>query len=216
MFKLILGEIQYHWIIFFLLFPFTILIFLYERFDSEYNSMLIYFVALLLLSGVYSNRRRERRDRQLILLPVKTFEMGLVRISVLLLGIIITLLFYFLIQLGFGDMNNVEWTTSITLCCLLVSIYSIMFILVDLFPASVKRVKGIAIATLFGITLAGLGLTIYLGTSESEPGNALAIIRFFEDHYPFYGISGVMRLIALTLALSFISALTFKRRRSYT
>jgi len=216
MFKLILGEIQYNWILFFLLFPFTIFIFLYERYDSEYNSMLIYFVALLLLTGVYSNRRRERRDRQLILLPVKAFEMGLARISVLLLGILTTLLFYFLIQLGFGDPDTVGWTTSITLCCLLVNIYSIMFILVDWFPASVKRVKGIAIAILFGFTLAGLGLTIYLATTEAEPGNSVAIFSFVEKYYPFYGISGVMRLVVLTLALSFISALTFKRRRSYT
>jgi len=215
MIRLILSEIRYNKLIFSLLIPLTVLFTIYEAYEPGDNSVFLYFIALIPLSGIYSNRRREQRDRHLITLPLSAFELGLARIGVLIVGVVQVLGTYFLIHLGRGDLGTLEWKPPLALICLLTVVYSVIFMLTDLFPEHIMKVKGVAIAVLFAATLCGVLAMMYVNLTGRGSEEARAVVKYLIAVNPFAGGWGMVRLIVLTLAVSGASALTYRRRKSF-
>ena len=215
MVKLILIEIRYNKLIFSLLIPLTVLFTIYEAYESKGSSSFLYFIALILLSGIYSNRRREKRDRHLITLPLSAFDLGLVRIGVFWVGVVQILATYFVIHLGRGDLGTLEWKPPLALICLLTLIYSVLFIFTDLFPEQIMKVKGVFIVILLAITLAAVLGMVYVNLTGRGSEEARAAVEYLIAINPFAGVWGMFRLIVLTLAVSAASALTYRRRRSF-
>jgi hypothetical protein len=184
--------------------------------DWEY---VIFMLVFFMINSIISRRMKEKRNRQHLRLPISANQIALARALTVYLpsscAFIALLILHFVFQI------NITFLVGkiSTLIGISILIFSLFFILYDLYPSFFKR-YGKFLVAIFAMGLSAfmvIGILVMAKTKLGEPVPEIAIqiINLVRNYNPFAGASGWIRFLIFNLILSGITIITFGRCKSY-
>lgn len=174
-----------------------------------------YFVGIMTAQAVFSERQKARRDRQLALLPLPSYQLGLARLASCVLPGAAALVSYGSARVLLeGSPFPSGWVEiGIGLVFLLMGL---LLLVQDLFSWSPKReydprrlTVHALIVVVLPVLIVSLMLAVERGRAPALAGMAGAVRASLTSP------QGPTRFLALTFVFAFLSVLTFGRRKSY-
>jgi hypothetical protein len=225
MWPLIRSDISYHRNTFIMLFIMVSAFFIFLQFSPEKIDFMIFVLVFVIVNQINTYRIREKRDRQHTLLPLSARQIGMARLLVLLLPCAAAFMFYYLLGLIFTSGEAIESWKLVVLFGLTLLFFSVFLILQDIyymFPRS--RLMGLfgqsthlMVFAIGMLVFMSLGLFAFMSMEKTgQPPAALVYtIDFAKKYNPFGGTFGIVRFLIFSLAFSYLSVLTFSRRKSF-
>lgn len=167
------------------------------------------FAAWATVSHMVDIRRRERRDRQLITLPVATHKLALARLLSLVAPFVAALAVFVVARTLLLEETNLDVLLEVGVGLMLL-LYGSQSLLEDLLSLTAQG-AGYVMAGTTCAAIVVLGAYVYL-THGPYP----VLARFFTDPLgAMEGSAGPACLLLLGLVVSVVSVFTYGRRRSY-
>jgi hypothetical protein len=234
MWTLIKSELKYYKIHFLFWFNLLLLLvfiqawlpllptFMQEGMNPVTFSFVLFWIIFLMFQMWVTLRNKENRTFQLISLPISYFSIAVARILMILFPCVLLLLIStILIFVGDFPTSNVL-RRLIIINGIIISVFSLYFIIRDLFLPFFRRIglskeRIIAGALLLGVALNLLGLLVFIKTKS---GNANfnffnKIHNILVTYNPFSGDYGLIKFVLFFMSLAFLSVITFSRSKSY-
>jgi len=220
MWKIIINELNYHknsLLVSFVVIP---LFFYWRELDisSRYDFLLGFFL-IVVISKINSVKKREKRNRTVLLLPVSLFKISLVRIMEILIPSLIVYIEILIIGsilklLGFSYYLEILYSSGF-----IMFVYGLYFVCHDILVHYSKRIKFIVrlLIILIPVFLLMLGIIFFKQLGGS--GGLLGILKDFmevvKEGNPFTGFKGAIRFVLMNVCLFLFSIVTFMYRKSY-
>ena len=172
MLALIKSEISYLKLLVIIMFALIPLVVFLQTALEDVGNFILLAVLFLLLQNWNSFRNKERREYQNILLPLSARKLAISRMVIVIIFCLTVVLFYRMIQLFFPAELFAYNITNPVLIGIIVLLFSIYFILRDLFLVFFRRIgltapRMVMLIAFIGISLNILGVAVLIQTKSS-------------------------------------------------
>jgi hypothetical protein len=223
MFKIFKAEFDYNKFAFLGALSFVIPICILEAMLDDLPNF--YIIVPMFWIGLYwiMIRNKETREFYFVHLPLSRCKLALVRIGMIILYSFIIIGFYELIHFIFQFRGSANYPVSIrnlvTYFAIVLFIFSTYFIVRDLilfflrsnrfFKLKKEQSKTILLFAMLLVNILGVFALVVQPTLIGK------IFEFFIHDNPFADVNNVIRFSAISLALAFLSIVSYNRRKAY-
>jgi LPXTG-motif cell wall-anchored protein len=182
--------------------------------------VLAWMLAFLGVNNWLASRIREKRNLQLVQLPIPAGRIALARLLMILLPAGVFLGLFSLIYQATGPESHINIRVILMLFALVVTIFSIALIFRDTFVGTKALRQGKVILVVLFSAIAMLNLYTFMiarrvAGTDAEPPALIRIIRFVEEHNPSTSNTSTVAFLAIGFVLACLTLLTFKRRKTH-
>jgi hypothetical protein len=221
MWRILKSEIRYNRVnfaVFLIIIP-PVLVYAAYR-PSSTPFFIVWLMAFLAINNWNAFRIREKREFQLVQLPVSVRQIALARLVMVTGAPAVFMLFFALLYSVLSPARGLHWRGLLTLYGLVVMIFSLAFIFRDRFLGTKLLKQGkIAIVALVGL---GVVANIYAliafrraGEAGREPPAFLRALEYIIENNPSTTSLRTAAFLAASLAIAGLTIVTFRRRRTY-
>lgn len=221
MWRILRAELNYNrlnFMIFLSLLP-PVLVYSVLR-SSSVPLIIVWLFALLAVNNWNAFRIREKREFQLVQLPVSVRQLALARLTMLLLAPAVFMTLYGLLQAVANPGAQVNTRVLITLYASLVLVFSLAFMFRDRFLGSKLLKQGkIALVAAGVLLLAANFYALMIARRGLDPGSEppaiVRVLGYIFENNPSTTTMRTAIFLAICLGLAFLTIVTFSRRRTY-
>jgi hypothetical protein len=221
MWRILKAEIKYNrtsFVLFLITIPVVLIYAAYT--PSGLPHFIAWLMAFLMVNTWNALRIREKREFQLVQLPVSVRQLALARMLMVILSPAIFVGIYAVIQSAVDPKGQTNLRALLTLYGLIVLIFSLAFVFRDRAIGSKLLKQGkIAIVALGGLGVAAniYALVVFrrLSDSSGPPPAFIRALAYVLENNPSTTNSRTIVFLVVSLALALLTVVTFVRRRTY-
>jgi len=185
----------------------------------SYFSIVLMLLMLFMMNGWNVRYIQEKRDFLYGQLPLAARTVGTARILMILIPATAFVFLYIVLTIAFAPSLHVNFRVPLAFWGLFTIAYSLAFVFRDRLIGTPGLMRGKIIAVaLVGVVLILNILTWAAGSrSQAQQGPLNMMLRFFDfvdRHNPTKSNLNTVVWVAIALALSWVSVMTYTRRRS--
>ena len=221
MWRILKAEIKYNrtnFLLFLIMIPVVLIYAVYR--PSGMPHFIVWLMAFLMVNTWNALRIREKREFQLVQLPVSVRELALARMLMVLISPAIFVGVYAALYFTANPGGAINLRVVLTLYGLIVILFSLAFIFRDRFIGGKLLKQGkTAVMILVGLGVVAniYGLIAFRRARDSNgppPAFIRALVYVFENNPSTTNMRTVV-FVAVSLGLAFLTIVTFRRRRTY-
>ncbi len=219
MWNLLTSEIKYNMLHFIGILIFVPIIYFAGLSDPDSDmDMLVILIGFIFAMTIYTVSAKEKRIRFFMRFPVPVWQIGLVRVIILILPFIFSVSILYIVYFVYGNLQDFRQVFILAFIFLYITGFCLTMVIRDTllnFPRLVEFLNKLKFGIIFGISFLVFGLFVFTLASRDggEPPYFFKYIDMFFDLV--ISETGVLVFSITSVLFLILSVITFKHRPTY-